>query len=1097
MKKGSVFLFSLFLVILFFGHVYAGPEDVTLLPLSRWNYYNVDGYGFYDKCGSSSWFVFILHNETSESFTVSVPDTARITGWNGTVHPLANHRYKVLNFGSNHFMVEVPTTAFERELTLPARSTYAVYVDVMNIEAYNLYWDTNVFFTVRISGGGKTADINISGVLAQRGNACPADQVCSAEVTSANYVSDGSGSVIVLIKNDMPDTAEVSALTDVGLSWTDTNGEVQTRTVENGVRWNSKPGWIGSGSQKTVSGVLSLPIEITAVQHELTMTFNFHHPSSFWFGDFSAQTQLTVSGGLQGAMDGSFDTDGSGGRFTAILNNYQPHDVTVTLPEQGILKASDGKTSPVSFAWDQNSPVSIGAYGRADLSGSFVFSDTALIHNNPSLVLSAELTAGNEKGNAAGTVTRNPDPDPKLVSAGFCRDYTPGGQTLSIVYALRNDAHIDIPVQLAGTLAVDDQPKNLAIRYTGCESGGRSCMDRISGTNFIIEPGETAVFHAEVTLEKVLENDGASVRTSLLYTPDGITKALYVGQTSVSCAAPIPEVPTGTPVHTAAAAPTATSTPTGTAAASPTAAIIPGTATATAAAVPTTAPSMTPTSLPTETPTEIPTSAPSITPTAVPTETPTEIPLPTSIPGEALLEMTVSGGSYSSCSSDISLRFMMVIRNTGTIPGDIRPDQIRFSMDEKKIPVGFSSCTMMTAGGTDNCSGMLQSGKLTVNPGTSIRLDAVYVPGSPIRKDSVQMSAESEMLIPERVEFTAYSAGSECEPLIEAETVPDNGGTAISGTVSSGEDHIDLILRLVNSGTADAEITPGTIYLHHSSVEEYQGIGNIRPIVFEDVIKDVFMFTKGESFTLPARSAADLELELQDLPAGITSGRTEITWNFSIGNETRNFTGYAALSPEQTSERPGLSPDKDTNSSSPADTFESILPEGPLPATGFPARGDTGHRSVRSADPAYQSLDGLLLEIPSLETSAEILMVPLDENGEWEVSRLEDRAGILEDTPLPGQGTSVIAAHNHLDEMRTGPFYALNQMEPNDRVFISDRSGEMLIFRVYRNTLVTPEDSGVISGKAIPGSLILLTCESELPEGGYAYRRLVFAEPLQ
>ena len=124
-------------------------------------------------------------------------------------------------------------------------------------------------------------------------------------------------------------------------------------------------------------------------------------------------------------------------------------------------------------------------------------------------------------------------------------------------------------------------------------------------------------------------------------------------------------------------------------------------------------------------------------------------------------------------------------------------------------------------------------------------------------------------------------------------------------------------------------------------------------------------------------------------------------------------------------------------------------------------------------------------------------MVPLDENGEWEVSRLEDRAGILEDTPLPGQGTSVIAAHNHLDEMRTGPFYALNQMESNDRVFISDRSGEMLIFRVYRNILVTPEDSGVISGKAIPGSLILLTCESELPEGGYAYRRLVFAEPLQ
>ena len=55
----------------------------------------------------------------------------------------------------------------------------------------------------------------------------------------------------------------------------------------------------------------------------------------------------------------------------------------------------------------------------------------------------------------------------------------------------------------------------------------------------------------------------------------------------------------------------------------------------------------------------------------------------------------------------------------------------------------------------------------------------------------------------------------------------------------------------------------------------------------------------------------------------------------------------------------------------------------------------------------------------------------------------------------------------------------------------------MKIFRVYDNILVAPEDSAVLYQAAIPGSLVLLTCESELPEGGYAFRRLVFAEPLQ
>ena len=98
---------------------------------------------------------------------------------------------------------------------------------------------------------------------------------------------------------------------------------------------------------------------------------------------------------------------------------------------------------------------------------------------------------------------------------------------------------------------------------------------------------------------------------------------------------------------------------------------------------------------------------------------------------------------------------------------------------------------------------------------------------------------------------------------------------------------------------------------------------------------------------------------------------------------------------------------------------------------------------------------------------------------------------------IPGKGTSVIAAHNHLDEKNAGPFMWLFELKNSDRLFIIDENRHMLIYSVYANELYDPADSGKLYMKAIPGSLVLLTCEAEMPEGGYAYRRAVFAEPLQ
>jgi LPXTG-site transpeptidase (sortase) family protein len=137
------------------------------------------------------------------------------------------------------------------------------------------------------------------------------------------------------------------------------------------------------------------------------------------------------------------------------------------------------------------------------------------------------------------------------------------------------------------------------------------------------------------------------------------------------------------------------------------------------------------------------------------------------------------------------------------------------------------------------------------------------------------------------------------------------------------------------------------------------------------------------------------------------------------------------------------------------------------------------------------------MEIPVLNKGMDLVRIPLDDNNEWAVEWLNDKAGILSYSKVPGEGTSIIAGHNHLDEMNVGPFLMLWQLENNDRIFITDDDGEFLMYSVYANELINPTDSALIYQKAIPGSLVLLTCENEMPEGGYAYRRAVFAEPLQ
>ena len=152
--------------------------------------------------------------------------------------------------------------------------------------------------------------------------------------------------------------------------------------------------------------------------------------------------------------------------------------------------------------------------------------------------------------------------------------------------------------------------------------------------------------------------------------------------------------------------------------------------------------------------------------------------------------------------------------------------------------------------------------------------------------------------------------------------------------------------------------------------------------------------------------------------------------------------------------------------------------------------------SVKPENLVYTDLN-MSIQIPSMNMEAAITGVPqMDES--WAVEWLGNKAGLLSGSHLPGEGTAVIAAHNTLNNTEYGPFALLSGLAENDVMFINKGSKGMDQYRVYANKLVGPNDMDQVIAMAdeVENSLVLVTCENEVTEGGYLNRRVVFAKPL-
>ncbi|MBN1231239.1 MAG: sortase [Anaerolineales bacterium] len=162
-----------------------------------------------------------------------------------------------------------------------------------------------------------------------------------------------------------------------------------------------------------------------------------------------------------------------------------------------------------------------------------------------------------------------------------------------------------------------------------------------------------------------------------------------------------------------------------------------------------------------------------------------------------------------------------------------------------------------------------------------------------------------------------------------------------------------------------------------------------------------------------------------------------------------------------------------------------------LPETGF-APNQVTEISLQPNNLKYLSVENMVLDIPGLGVSMDILSVP-KENNRWDTTWLWNNAGYLSGTAYPTTaGNTAIAAHVYLPDGSPGPFVDLAKLSWGDRLFIISW-GNTYIYEVRQVYETTPTNSQVLADSDYD-QLTLITCKgyNEFSDS-YAYRTVVQA----
>ncbi len=456
-----------------------------------------------------------------------------------------------------------------------------------------------------------------------------------------------------------------------------------------------------------------------------------------------------------------------------------------------------------------------------------------------------------------------------------------------------------------------------------------------------------------------------------------------------------------------------------------------------------------------------------------------------------------AASSYQLCDANKTVKFSFSLKNNENTAVVTSPSSYRFATDSAYYSPVYSACV------NDRSSCISNLDHISVDAGKTLNLTGTFTTAGMLTANTFvyYVSSTANSL---NFPVTASAAGGSCTGVTPAPTsvvtatpVPQvtptsavTGELTCTGSGTSNGSVIRLTLTCTNASKT-ITIVPEKITLSG---------GNTNAVSYSGTVaggnqKGSLDLAEGSAYQVPAGDALSINADVTMDGTGLSGAQT-LSWQFHTDGNPEVYTAVIPVAAKSTS----TVTSGDDFYIGYSDFFpyfagdlkapgENMV----LPGTGFPS----GKITILPSQPlglAYPDLN-MRLEIPVLDEAMDVVGVPAKENS-WAVDWLGERAGVLEGSQKPGEGITVIAAHDHLNTNSAGPFAFLNALKENDRIFVSENDGTLLQFRVTENELVEPDDIAAVNRGAVRGSLVLVTCENESVEGGYLNRRIVHAEPV-
>lgn len=140
------------------------------------------------------------------------------------------------------------------------------------------------------------------------------------------------------------------------------------------------------------------------------------------------------------------------------------------------------------------------------------------------------------------------------------------------------------------------------------------------------------------------------------------------------------------------------------------------------------------------------------------------------------------------------------------------------------------------------------------------------------------------------------------------------------------------------------------------------------------------------------------------------------------------------------------------------------------------------------------------LRIPSIDVSAPIVAVGVEDDGEMEVPEDVGDVGWYRYGPAPGEpGAAVVAGHVDSREQGRGAFFDLRRVDVGARVDVTDSAGDVQRFdvvarRTYDKASLPADE---LFSRAGPSQLVLITCGGDFDRDAGSYREnvVLYAQP--